>query len=265
MITGAQTWQLARLSVITIFHEGWSAFFRKAIGMIRWRKFAKRFQLRREDIAEMYLVGAGIEIGGLHYPLRVPAWARVKYVDRLPLSVLREQFPELASKKLVDVQIIDDGEKLSSIPDSSQDFVIGNHFIEHCENPVGAIRNMLRVLKNRGIIYVSIPDKRYTFDVDRAITSTEHIVEDYEQGPARSKKSHFEEWTRIIGKTPEEHVQEQVNSLFETEANIHYHVWTQTEILEMVLALKKTFAFDFEVELIYKNGIEVVIVLRKDG
>jgi SAM-dependent methyltransferase len=261
---GREIWKLARVSVTTIFHEGWSSFFRRAVDMVRWRKFTKRIHLSRENIAQMYLKGAGIEIGGLNSPLKVPARANVKYVDRLPLPMLREQFPELAGRKLVDVQIVDDGETLTSIAGSSLDFVIANHFIEHCENPLGAIKNMLRVLKNQGIIYISIPDKRFTFDVDREITSTEHIIRDYEHGPAHSKKGHFEEWARVVDKVPEESVEENVRSLLKSNASIHYHVWTQTEILEMLLTLKKAFSLNFEVELIYKNGSEVILVLRKE-
>jgi SAM-dependent methyltransferase len=265
MLTGRQIWELARLSATTIFREGWSPFLAKAAGVIRTLRIARRFQMTRGDIAEMYITGSGIEIGALHYPLKLPPWAEATYVDRWPLAALRAGFPELADKELVDVQIIDNGEALSSIPDSSQDFVIGNHFLEHCEDPVGAIHNMLRVLRNQGIIYVSIPDKRYTFDVDRSITPIEHIVRDYEQGPACSKRSHYEEWSRAVDKVPEEQIDERVRSLVESDANIHYHVWTQTEILEMILALKRTFGFNVEIELIYRNGIEVIIVLRKSA
>ena len=258
---------LAKQSGTTILHEGWPAFFRKAIGVARAWIFGARFKLDREDIAGIYLKGAGIEIGALNAPLKVPSSATVKYVDRLSLPELRKEFPELASKKLADVHIIDDGEKLLSVSDSTQDFVIGNHFIEHCENPVEAFRNMLRVLRIGGVIYLSIPDKRYTFDVDRPVTSTEHILKDYEQGPVQSRRGHCEEWARLVDKTPEAQVEGRIAQLLRNETNLHYHyhVWTQTEILEMVLSLKKTCGFNFEVELFYKNGQEAILILRKDG
>ena len=147
----------------------------------------------RESIASMYLRGEGIKIGALHNPLLLPQSAKIKYVDRMSLPDLRKQYPELGSKELVDVDILDDGELLATIKDSTQDFVIANQFLEHCQNPIGAIRNMLRVLKEGGVLYLSIPDKRYSFDADRPVTSIEHLLKDYQEGPEWSKKQHFEE------------------------------------------------------------------------
>src|SRR5437879_2111902 len=61
------------------------------------------FSLDREFIAKTYISGDGLEIGGLHNPLRVPKRARVKYVDRMPVAKLRKQYPELRAHKLVHV------------------------------------------------------------------------------------------------------------------------------------------------------------------
>src|SRR6185503_1848952 len=84
-------------------------------------------KLSRELIAETYISGLGIEIGALHNPLKLPAGATARYVDRLSVPELREQYPELASQELVNVDILADGELLETIPDSTQDFVVANH------------------------------------------------------------------------------------------------------------------------------------------
>ncbi len=42
----------------------------------------------------MYLQEEGIEIGGLHNPLEVPLGVRVRYVDRLPVDRLRQEYPD---------------------------------------------------------------------------------------------------------------------------------------------------------------------------
>src|SRR6266852_1252099 len=124
-------------------------------GLLRTNHEAPNAKLSRELIAETYLKGNGIEIGALHNPLQVPPWARVKYVDRLPIVQLREQYPELNDKELVEVDILDDGERLTKISDASQDFVIANHFVEHSQDPIGAVLNMLRVLKPGGRLYLA--------------------------------------------------------------------------------------------------------------
>ena len=120
----------------------------------------------RIAVAKKFITGAGIEIGALHSPLPLPPDAKARYVDRMAVPDLRRQYPELNALNLVDIDIIDDGERLDSIRDATQDFVIANHFIEHCQNPLLALRNMLRVLKPGGILYLAIPDKRFTFDAD---------------------------------------------------------------------------------------------------
>jgi predicted SAM-dependent methyltransferase len=230
------------------------------------RRFCKFFAAKfdRESIACMYIKGRGIEIGALHSPLQLPKSVKAKYIDRMSTFELKKQYPELKSKEFLNVDIIDDGEHLSKIKDSTQDFVIANHFLEHCQNPIGAIGNMLRVLKNGGVLYLSIPDKRYSFDADRPQTSIDHILRDYQEGPEWSKEQHFDEWTRYIANIKDAgEADRYMVHLMNIDYSIHYHAWTQTEIIELVATLKKKFSFGFEVELIFKNIGEVIIILKK--
>ena len=125
----------------------------------------------RDYLSHKYIQGSGIEIGGLHRPLDVPKGTHVRYVDRLTVRGQRVHYPELRGLPLVDVDIVDDGERLARVADASQDFVIANHFLEHCQNPIGALENMLRVLQANGILYMAIPDKRHTFDRNRPVTT----------------------------------------------------------------------------------------------
>jgi len=212
----------------------------------------------------MYLQGEGIEIGGLHDPLEVPLGVRVCYVDRLPEDHLRQQYPLLDNKPFVTVDIVDDVHKLLSIADDSQDFVIANDVLEHLENPLLAIKNMLRVVKNDGIIYMSLPDKRYTFDVDRPVTPLKHLFRDYNGQPDRSREADFEEYARLTEKIKgEEEVKRRTKEMMETDYSIHFHVWTQMEILELLVAVKRRMNLPFDVELIYCLGHEVIVILRK--
>jgi len=225
------------------------------------KSFAK---INRELIANNYLAGAGIEVGALHQPLPVPSVAQVKYVDRMSVADLRTHYPELNSLPLVEVDIIDNGESLTTIADSSQDFVIANHFIEHCQNPIASLQSMLRVLKIDGVLYLAIPDKRYTFDRDRQVTLVEHILRDYNEGPAWSRRQHFEEWARLVDKIEDDvKAEARINHLMTIDYSIHYHVWTQTEFVELLVAVKKTLPLEFELELFCKNGEEMIVILRK--
>jgi glycosyltransferase involved in cell wall biosynthesis/SAM-dependent methyltransferase len=216
----------------------------------------------RANIAAQYLVGEGIEIGALHNPLAVPPTAKVKYLDRLPVETLRKHYPELSNAHLVPVDILDDGERLSTVSDGSQDFVIANHFIEHCQNPILAMQNMLRVLKPIGVLFLAVPDKRFTFDVKRAVTSFEHLLKDYIEGPEWSKRLHFEEWVRdVYNVRGADAIQKRMQELLDIDYSIHYHVWTQAEAMEMVARLVPVLSFDVEHMSHHEN--EVLFILRK--
>lgn len=220
------------------------------------------FHEKRKRIVQEYIGGAGIEIGALHEPAPVPAGVTVQYVDRLSVEHLRQQYPELDNLPLVAVDIIANGETLEPIANCSQDFVIANSFLEHCQSPLLAIENMLRVLKQNGILYMAIPDKRFTFDIDRPVTPYHHLVQDYMKGSEISRKQHFEEWVKLIGKaTDEKEIKSYVDHLMSIDYSIHFHVWTQIEMIELVLTLRKQ--LEFEVELICRNINEMIFVLRK--
>lgn len=219
-------------------------------------------QLRRA-IANQYLVGNGIEIGALHSPLEVPESVTVKYLDRMPVTQLRQHYPELSEYKLVEIELVDDGETIVSVLDDSVNFVIANHMIEHCQNPIFSLQNWLRVLKPKGILYIAVPDKRYTFDCDRPVTPLKHLIRDYIEGPQWSKNSHFDEWARLVDKVPEQEVAARAKFVAEINYSIHFHVWTQIEFLELLLYCRNSLSFPFEIELLQKNGIEFIVVLSK--
>jgi SAM-dependent methyltransferase len=236
----------------------------KGVVQVLSRRITSKDKTLRREISTRYLTGEGIEIGALHSPLEVPAKAKVRYVDRMSVNELREQYPELADCQLVEVDIIDDGETLFSIADCSLDFVIANHMIEHCQNPIGTIEQHLRVLKSGGILYMAVPDKRYTFDVSRPVTSLEHIIRDYTEGPQWSKLSHFEEWSRLVEKVPEENLSASVQQLISIDYSIHFHVWTEVEFLEMLVYCQKDLQFPFKIELLKENGAEFILILKKN-
>jgi hypothetical protein len=122
---------------------------------------------------------------------------------------------------------------------------------------------MFRVLKKGGVLYLAIPDKRCSFDIDRPVTPLEHILRDYEEGPAWSRRQHFEEWTRLVNKVRDDREAEnEIEHNMSIDYSIHYHVWTQAEMLELVVALRKKVSF--ELELCLRKETEVIFILRKN-
>jgi SAM-dependent methyltransferase len=230
----------------------------------------------RTEFARAYLAGEGLEVGGLNWPLETPPWAIVRQVDRMSTEDLRKEYPEVADQPLLNVDIVDNGETLDTIPAGSQDFIIANHFLEHTQDPIGTIGIHLEKLKPGGVLFYAVPDKRYTFDFRRAITPLEHMIRDHEQGPADSRREHFDEWTSLVGGTEEDRATEDAFRKFQTWAgtearrlededfSIHMHVWDQASFLALLLHCRKRFG-NFDIEVTAQRSIEIVTVLRKSG
>ncbi|MEP7045451.1 MAG: methyltransferase domain-containing protein [Ilumatobacteraceae bacterium] len=225
------------------------------------------FDARRE-LAGRFLFGQGLEIGPLHLPLTVPADVDVRYVDRMKVADLRREYPELADWNLTEADVIDDGELLSTIGPESQDFIVANHFLEHCENPIGTIENHLGKLRPGGVLFYAVPDKRFTFDHPRHVTPLAHMIADYENGPAASRRDHFDDWARFVAYKDDE-TSEQITArardLESAGHSIHMHVWTQAEFLQLILAARERFDDAFDIEACARQEIEFMVVLRKKG
>ena len=226
------------------------------------RKTARR-ALGRSELADVYIKGEGIEVGAFNSPLPVPEGARVRYVDIAPAEELEGHAHGLEIE-IVTPDIVDNAQTLATIEDESQDFVIACHIIEHTEDPIGAVGNWLRVLKEGGILFLAIPDKRFTFDVERDATDFEHLLRDHEEGPAWSRQGHYEEVARlVIGVEDERKVREFADQNREQVGHTHFHVWTQADMFEMMAALRKRIGFEFDVLASAAAGNETVFVLRK--
>ena len=219
--------------------------------------------LVRRRLADRYLRGSGFEIGALHIPLKVPRHLKVRYVDRMPLEELRRHFPELAGLDIVAPDVVDDGERLTSLPDGCADFIVANHFIEHTEDPISTLRNHFRVLRPGGIEYMAVPDKHHTFDRDRPVTPLEHLIRDEQEGPAWSRASHFEEWARLVKHVPESEVQACARALERADYSIHFHVWRLTDFLELLLHCRAEAGLPLAIEAVERNGHEFVVIMRK--
>ena len=222
---------------------------------------------KRSFLANNYISGQGIEIGAAQMPVKLPAKAKARYVDVFSAEDLKKALPLYEKLDIVHVDVVDDGEKLTKFKDNSLDFIIANHFIEHCIDPIGTVINMYKKLKREGVLYVGIPDKRYTFDIDRPLTTYEHLLEEHkDKTNNKFKAAHTLEYVKVkLGKdknSPEK-VKKRVQEILDSGYRIHYHVWTQREMTEMFARLAKDFKLDLEIEALLKNHHEVVYVLRK--
>ena len=112
---------------------------------------------------------------------------------------------------------------------------------------------------------MAVPDKRYTFDCDRPVTALEHLIRDYQEGAEWSRAGHFEEYARLVDKVAEPDVLTRAQSLADIDYSIHFHVWTQTEFLELLLYCRSKLHLPIEIELLQKNKAhqEFIVILSK--
>ena len=218
----------------------------------------------RKRVAACYLTGSGIEIGALDAPTPLPAGATARYVDFRGVADLHRQYPELEADDFVAVDIVDDGERLEKIDDASTGFLIANHMLEHCENPLGTLRTHLRKVAHGGWLYYAMPDMRCCFDIARPLTTFDHLVADDADGGAASRHGHFVEWAKLVNKIDDDAAAEDNARLnMKNGYSIHYHVWDGNSWLDFLVRAREYLGREFEIRHFELSGPEMISVLRR--
>jgi hypothetical protein len=91
---------------------------------------------------------------------------------------------------------ITDGSTLDGIDDSTYDFVLGSHYLEHLINPLQALASMVRVTKSGGHIVLILPRKERCFDHYRGHSLIEDMLFRYlfKVGSTDMKYSNLNHW-----------------------------------------------------------------------
>ncbi len=180
------------------------------------------------------LSGTGLEIGALHQPMLTHERMQVDYIDRLTTAELRLQYPELNDLPLVEPNLIGDGETLANVANDSYDFLIASHVIEHMKNPLGSLQQWCRVVKPGGKVYLAIPDKRATFDVNRERTSLAHMILDYQRPSADRDYEHYLDYANLVNHTSGDAAIAEADRLWAIDYSIHFHVFIPEDVTELV-------------------------------
>ena len=137
---------------------------------------------------------------------------------------------------------IRDAVNLSGIPDESYDFYISSNNLEHVANPVKAMREAIRVVKNGGIIEIVVPEKTYNFDHNRKSVNFAHLLEDEKNAVGEDDVSHLEEILELhdlsmdlAAGTREEFVRRSEDNI--NNRCLHQHVFDEKVLQELFLYL----------------------------
>jgi len=76
---------------------------------------------------------------------------------------------------------INDAVNISPVKNECYDFVFSSHSLEHIANPLKAINEWLRVVKNDGYIIIIVPEKSECFDHKRNYSKFSTLLSQYEK------------------------------------------------------------------------------------
>jgi hypothetical protein len=84
---------------------------------------------------------------------------------------------------------------------NSLSYVVASHVLEHVANPIAALAEWYRVLHPGGIIYLVLPDRRFTWDRCRPLTTVAHMMDDYLNNQSPVDPTHVDDFPP----TPRDH------------------------------------------------------------
>jgi len=75
--------------------------------------------------------------------------------------------------------IINDSVNICNVDDSSYDFLFSSHSLEHIANPLKAVREWTRIIKDDGYIVIIVPEKSACFDHAREYSQFSTLLTQY--------------------------------------------------------------------------------------
>jgi len=223
-------------------------FFEHIVTLISYIKQPAKRKLIK--LSSLFNQQNGLEIGGpsklFDFKMAFPIYLYAQNIDGVNFSntTLWEgdiqqgnQYHYYKNKQ--GFQFIADAIDLSMINDASYDFVLSCHSLEHVANPIKALKEWSRVMKNHGRLVLVLPNKDFTFDHKRQVTSLVHLIQDYNNNTAETDTTHFDEVVELHDLTMDDFVASKEELAKRTQLNIenravHHHVFSLDLIKQML-------------------------------
>lgn len=136
-------------------------------------------------------------------------------------------------------QYVLDATNLAPIPSGSYDFVLSSHNIEHIADPIRALKEWIRVLRDAGHLIIVVPHRDGTFDHLRPVTALTHIIADHVNSVNEDDQTHIPEILALhdLGRDPSVTTAQELRELAFNNATwrrMHHHVFDTTLVLKMI-------------------------------
>ncbi|MDH5527968.1 MAG: class I SAM-dependent methyltransferase [Nitrospirota bacterium] len=232
----------------------------------------------------------GLEIGPFDRPIVDRKMGQVKYLDFFSESEIREKYahtPERVMENIVSLDYVIKSGKFRDVINERFDYIVASHVIEHVPNMLGWLRSLEEILNPSGRVFLVVPDRRFTFDIDRPATSLGEIIEnDYLNRERPSPRSAFDQyyyhrqvrahdaWVNpdMAKQVVKTHTMEQNLSFFERSKteyiDCHCNVFSGDEFVEIVDQTRALNLHGLSIEQVgytEKYTLEFYSLLRRGG
>lgn len=158
-------------------------------GRIRGEMELRARQKREKDhfermLSEITKEQFGLEIGPSLRPCAPKSEGyHVEIVDYMSRQGLIDKYSAMGldTSKIEEVDYIWDGQSYTETTGraNSYDYIIASHVIEHVPDFVGFLQDCSNMLKMNGVLSIGVPDKRFTLDHFRMVTTTGKVINDF--------------------------------------------------------------------------------------
>ena len=127
--------------------------------------------------------GLGLEIGPGFNPLVPKSQGyRVETLDHATREDLVAKYANAPGVDVSRIEVVDHVSTGASVFDAVGkpahfDYIVASHVIEHTTDMLGFLKDCQRLLKPDGVLALAVPDKRYSFDVLRPLSSTGDVLQ----------------------------------------------------------------------------------------
>lgn len=152
--------------------------------MIQFEKLTER---QRLILKCCNIEGEGLEIGPSFRPIAPKKLGfNIKTMDHLDRKGLVEKYKNDQNCKqyienIEEVDYVWSGESYVDLigPDKKFDYIISSHLIEHVPSLIQHLKDCSDLLKPEGVYTLAVPDKRYSFDYFRQLTTVKDCILNY--------------------------------------------------------------------------------------
>lgn len=202
------------------------------------------FQLQINENIRDLCKGECIEVGAYSKPAVLPYATSIRYADIHTVDEAKKTLEKRNNfryhrAKFVEVDIIfkNNEPPLTSLEDNSVDTVFSNQSLEHSSNPIAALMDYIRVIKKGGIVYTVIPNKNFTYDVNRKTTPVSKLIDKYKTNNWEFTLDEFEELIQNSldhDHFPDKSQEKIIEAFEENDGTNHIYCFDEDSSLELI-------------------------------